>query len=161
MTAETNKARVRTQAGARISDDSLRQFSGYHLKRAFNAMQTDLNQSLKPLGLRMVTYSVLSVIVENPGLRQSHLADVLSVERPNLVVILDDLERQDLIVRERVPTDRRAYSLLVTLAGRALYEKALAATKEHEARLFGDLDDQTRATFLSVLEKLWLPRVQL
>ncbi|WP_071674675.1 MarR family winged helix-turn-helix transcriptional regulator [Nioella nitratireducens] len=122
-----------------VSDDTLRQFVGYHVKRAMNVIQGDLAKTLRPFDLRMVTYSALVLIVDNPGLRQSQLATAMDVERPNLVVIIDELERRDLILREKVPTDRRAYALMPTLAGRQLCDKAIAAVKAHEARLLAGL----------------------
>lgn len=125
---------------------------GYHLKRAFNVMQADLVQTLKPYELRMVTYTALILIVDNPGLRQSQLAAAMDVERPNLVVIIDELEGRDLIVRDRVPTDRRAYALKATLAGRRLYDKATQAIRVSEARLLRQLDPQTRDAMIGGMD---------
>ncbi len=137
---------------AEVSDATLRGFIGYHMKRAFNVLQADLTQTLKPFELRMLTYTALTLIVDNPGLRQSQLADAMDVERPNLVIVIDELERRDLIVRDRVPTDRRAYALRVTLAGRQLYEKAFAAMKDHEKRMLDGLDEETCKTVVAALE---------
>ena len=102
----------------KVSDATMRGFVGYQIKRAFNVIQDDLAKTLKPFELRMLTYTALVLIVDNPGMRQSQLADAMDIERPNLVVIIDELERRELIVRDRVPTDRRAYALKATLAGR-------------------------------------------
>lgn len=135
-------------------DLTLREFSGYGMKRAFNAIQTDVNAALAPFDLRMVTFSALVVIVDNPGLRQSHLADLLSIERPNLVVILDELEGRDLISRDRASDDRRAYALQVTLAGRRLHDKALAAVRAHEARMTAGLSAPERADLLRMLRRI-------
>lgn len=122
------------------------------MKRAFNVVQSDLTHALKPFDLRMLTYTALVLIVDNPGLRQSQLAEAMDIERPNLVVIVDELERRELIVRDRVPTDRRAYALKATLAGRQLYEKAVTAVTAHEARLLAGLDDETRKTVIAALK---------
>ena len=122
------------------------------MKRAFNVVQSDLTQALKPFDLRILTYTALVLIVDNPGLRQSQLAEAMDIERPNLVVIVDELERRELIVRDRVPTDRRAYALKATLAGRQLYEKAVTAVTAHEARLLAGLDDETRKTVIAALK---------
>lgn len=135
-----------------VSDDTLRGFVGYQLKRTFNVVQADLAKTLKPFKLRMLTYTALVLIVDNPGLRQSQLADAMDVERPNLVVIIDELERRELIIRDRVPTDRRAYALKATLAGRQLYEKAVAATTAHEKRLLQDMDADTRSRMIEALK---------
>lgn len=135
-------------------DATLRAFSGYGMKRAFNAIQADVNAALAPFDLRMVTFSALVVIVDNPGLRQTQLADLLSIERPNLVVILDELERRELISRDRAVDDRRAYALQVTLAGRRLHDKALAAVNAHEARMTAGLNPAERADLIRMLRRI-------
>lgn len=137
-----------------ISDETLRRFLGYHMKRAFNVVQADLTATLKPFELRMLTYSALVLICDNPGLSQAQLAGAMDIERPNLVVIIDELERRELINRTRVPTDRRTYALIPTLSGRRLCDKAVAAVEAHEAKLFAGLDDDMRAAMVSILSKV-------
>ena len=137
-----------------IRDDTLRQFIGYHMKRAFNVIQADLTLTLKPFELRMLTYSALVLIVDNPGLSQTQLANAMDIERPNLVVIIDELEQRELIVRDRVITDRRAYALRATLIGRRLCKKAINAVKVHESRLLDGLDEVTRDNLMTGLSVL-------
>ena len=141
-----------TTAPTTVSDATLREFIGYRMKRAFNVVQDDLTSTLRPFDLRMLTYTALVLIVDNPGLRQSQLADAMDIERPNLVVIIDELERRELIVRDRVPTDRRAYALKATLAGRQLYDRAVASVTAHEGKLLAGLDDVTIKTVLDALK---------
>ncbi|WP_241525548.1 MarR family winged helix-turn-helix transcriptional regulator [Pseudophaeobacter leonis] len=76
----------------------------------------------------------------------------MDVERPNLVVILDELERRELITRDRVATDRRAYALQVTLSGRQLYDRAVAAVTAHEEQLLQGLDAESRDTVVAALK---------
>ena len=95
--------------------------------------------------------STLILIVENPGIRQSDLADMLDIERPNLVMILDDLEQRQWIRRERVPTDRRAYALVPTSQGRNTCAKAVAADRAHEEKVFGGLSKDQRAHLIRLL----------
>ena len=134
------------------SDATLRRFLGYHIKRASNVVQADLARVLKPFQLRMITYTALVLIVDNPGLSQTKLAQAMDIERPNLVVIIDELEQRELIVRERVPTDRRSYALKATLAGRRLCENAVLADAAHEARLFAGIDENTKMNIMSALD---------
>ena len=84
----------------KVNDETLRAHVGYHMKRAFNIVQADLTLTLKPFELRMLTYTALALIVGNPGLSQAQLAQAMGIERPNLVVIVDELERRELIVRD-------------------------------------------------------------
>lgn len=137
---------------ATVSDGTLRSLHGYQIKRAFNVIQSDLNRTLKPFKLRMITYTALILIVDNPGLRQSQLAEAMDIERPNLVVIIDELERRDLILRDRLPSDRRAYALKATLAGRRLCEKAVAAVQAHEERLLQGINPDALRTAMKVMQ---------
>ncbi|MHA6346799.1 MarR family winged helix-turn-helix transcriptional regulator [Roseivivax sp. CAU 1761] len=136
------------------SDRVLHRFMAYHLRRVTNLVQADLARTLRDYDLRMVTMSTLAVIVEHPGLRQSQLADILAIERPNLVAVLDELESRKLVVRSRVPTDRRAHALTATPAGARLAREAIAATEAQEQRLFAALDEQTRATVIAAMTQV-------
>jgi len=137
-----------------ISDKTLRALHGYQMKRTFNAIQSDLNKTLKPFDLRMLTYTALVLVVDNPGLSQSQLAEAMDIERPNLVVIVDELERRDLIVRDRLPTDRRVYALKATLAGRRLYEKSIAAVTAHEEAFLQGIDAEALAAAMEVMRRI-------
>ena len=145
---------VKAQTKRTISDATLRGFLGYHMKRSFHVLQGDLQRLLEPFGLRMVTYSALVTIIDNPGLRQGQLADALVIERPNLVVILDELEQAGLITRDKVPTDRRAYALNPTLRGRKAGEEASAAIRADERRLLNGVSEEERATVIAVLNRI-------
>lgn len=134
-----------------VSDATLRRFVGYHLKRAFNVVRADLVRVLEPLGLRMITYSALAMIVDNPGVRPSRLAEALSVERANMVAILDELERMALIERRPDPRDRRAQALDATEAGRDLCARAVAADEASEAALMRNVRDADRDALIRVL----------
>jgi len=136
------------------NDETLQRFLSYHLKRGFNVVQSDLTRTLKPFNLRMLTYSALVMIADNPGLSQSQLADAMDIERPNLVVIIDELEQRELISRERVPTDRRTYALRVTLKGQQLFERTVDAVSRHEEVLFEGIDPETRALIISALQQV-------
>ena len=122
-----------------IDVSRLESLVGYNLKRAFNAVKADLGRTLEPFGLRMMTYSTLVLITDNPGLQQAKLADALDMERPNLVAIIDDLERRKLVSRDSVPGDRRARALVPTKAGQTICKRANEAVVAHEASLFAGL----------------------
>jgi len=135
-------------------DATLRGFVGYGMKRAFAVIQQDVNACLAPLGLRMLTFSALVVVRDTPGVRQSQLAEILMIERPNLVLILDELEGADLLVRTRAREDRRAFELRVTLRGRRLCEAAVAAVAAHDARMTEGMDAAARAALVAALRRI-------
>ena len=138
----------------RITDATLRQFTGYSMKRAFITIQADVSRTLEPFGLRMITFSALAMVGDNPGLSQSQLAAGLAIERPNLVVIIDELERRDLITRDRVPTDRRTYALQLTTEGARLLADSTEALLGHEKRIMKDVRAEDEAAMLRAFEKI-------
>ena len=146
--------RARDTSAPGVSDAALRQFVGYGMKRAFNVLQADLVRTLEPFGLRMLTFSALSMIVENPGLRPSQLAAALSVERANVVVYVDKLEQAGWVTRAPCPEDKRAYALQCTIAGRQLYDKAVAAVRAHDRRMLDGLREVEIAAVKKALARI-------
>lgn len=137
-----------------VSDATLRGLIGYNMKRAFLVVGADLARTLEPYELRMLTYTALTLVSDNPGLSQSQLADAMQVERPNLVVIVDELETRGLITRDRVPTDRRTYALHITEEGARLLADATRAVGAHENQLMGGLSAAEEAALISALNRI-------
>ena len=117
------------------ADKLLRELTGYRLRRANMAAEAKFNRLFADYGLRRTTFSVLSLVVDNPGLRQSDLAAALSIERPNLVQIIDELEAEGLMVREVAANDRRAYALQATVVGRRMFSKVMAGARTCDSDL--------------------------
>ncbi len=116
-------------------DSNLRELTGYLLRRAISASMPATNRLLGELGLRRTTFSALTVVGNNSGLSQSQLAKVLSIERPNIVKIIDELEKSNLVERHPTPNDRRTYSLSATKAGVILQKQAQSRLQQYEQQL--------------------------
>lgn len=141
-------------APSTAADDVLSDYLGYTMKRVLSVVQADLAQVLGDFGLRAVSFSALGVVVRQPGISQSGLAEVLAVERSNLVQLVDDLSGRGLITRAPVAGDRRRHALMPTREGSALHARAAGAVAAHEAAMFHMLDTGERATLLHLLHKV-------
>lgn len=137
-----------------VRDTHLRALVGYGVKRAHSAMMGDVERLLGQFGLRRTTFSALSVIAQNAGIRQSDLADNLAIERPNLVQILDELQRSGLIERARDAGDRRVYLLSVTEAGAERLRGAAEELHAYDAALTEGLSAQERAALIKALRRV-------
>ena len=102
--------------------------------------------------------TALSLIVDNPGIAPSQIADALQMERPNIVVIIDDLETRQLISRARSKEDRRRFALTATVRGRRLRDQAQAAVAKAEYRALGALSDEEIAQLLDLLRRIRSPK---
>ena len=81
-------------------------------------------------------------------------AQALSVERPNPVIVVDDLELRGLIPRTPAPGDRRANALTPTPEGRLVHDRAIGAVRGHEARMTGDLTEGERLALMDALRRI-------
>lgn len=149
------EARGRKEAVSEdVSLGGLETTVGFLLRLAQVAVFKDLLAALKPFDLRVTDLSVLLVIEATPGLQQRVIGDVLRIQRPNLVTIIDQLETRGLVRRGPVPGDRRAYALSLTVAGEALLQKAKAAHAQHDHKVLDALGDIDKALMLAALERI-------
>lgn len=140
--------------GAGVDVGDLGRQVGFFLRLAQVAVFKDLLAALESFGLRLTDYSVLLVIEANPGLKQQSIGEALRIQRPNLVAIIDALERRGLVRRDAAPGDRRSHALGITPAGVALLERANAAQAAHEARVRAALGPSDREALLEALARL-------
>ena len=80
------------------------------------------------------------------GVRPKDLAEMLEIERPSLVQLLDRLEAAGLLRREEDPHDRRGKTLRLTASGRELYDRTKDMAERMAERLFeGVMEDDIDA----------------
>jgi DNA-binding MarR family transcriptional regulator len=126
---------------------------GYNLRRAYGVQMQRFTSVFGPLSIRPVQMSILGLIYENPGLRQSELGKMLDIKRANMVPLLDELGHRGLVRRRPADTDRRSHVLELTPAGKKLTIKLLelhARLEENLAQVFGASE---RGQLLRLLKK--------
>ncbi|WP_095587418.1 MarR family winged helix-turn-helix transcriptional regulator [Actibacterium ureilyticum] len=136
------------------SDAVLRSFLGYMLKRTYLTARPLALAGMTQFDLRVPSFSCLSLIVENPGIAPSVLAECLKMERSNIVVVIDELESRDLIIRQRSKTDRRRYELTATVLGRHVHDQSVEEVRRQEERLFAGMTEEERAQIFKLLSKI-------
>jgi DNA-binding MarR family transcriptional regulator len=77
-------------------------------------------------GLPLSSYEVLLFLAEAPGgrLRMSELADGVLLSRSGLTRLVDRMERDGLLRRERCEDDARGYHATITEKGHTLFARA-------------------------------------
>lgn len=150
----TNAAKRRAVVEAEPSLGGLETTVGFVLRLAQVAVFKDLLAALKPFDLRVTDLSVLMVIEATPGLQQRAIGEMLRIQRPNLVIILDQLQARGLVRRDAVPGDRRSYALSITPEGEVLLGQAKAAHAAHCRKVVEALGDLEEERMLAVLERI-------
>jgi len=80
-------------------------------------MRTLFDARVRAKGLTLARARALMFLGRNGCMTQTELADLLEIEGPTLVPLLDSLEKQALIERRPVDGDRRAKQIALTEAG--------------------------------------------
>jgi DNA-binding MarR family transcriptional regulator len=112
---------------------------GYAIKRrAIEALEAD--------GASLYDFSVLGVLARGACEGQNALADILQLDRSQLVGLLDGLEERGLIERRRDPSDRRRHTVSLTDAGAQEFERVRGIVKQIEADFLEPLSKEERKT---------------
>jgi DNA-binding MarR family transcriptional regulator len=90
----------------------------------FKAVQAHSKLVEEKCGLSSAKLWMLYEIGQNPGLKVSQLAAVLAIHPSTCSNMLDKLEENQLIYRDRSKTDQRAVHLFLTEMGTELLAKA-------------------------------------
>src|SRR5215208_213410 len=89
-------------------------------------------------------FQILGLLHDHGGLAQRELMQTMDVDPSILVTLLNPLEADGLVTRERDPGDRRRHLVTLTPAGERHLASASRAQKDTEDALFASLDDDQR-----------------
>ena len=138
-----------------IDTTMVERFIGYSTRRASLAIVDTFMRRMAIYELRPVTFTLLALIADNPGIMSSQLCALLDIQSSNLVAMIKQLDDRGLIERRPHPKDVRAQGLHLTAQGASFTRKAqataLAAGLEATARL----SDDERATLDTLLRKIY------
>jgi DNA-binding MarR family transcriptional regulator len=98
--------------------------------------------------------AVLYRLSEQDGVSQAELSRRQRVEAPTMCRMIDRLEREQLVARERDPLDRRSVRVMLTEKGRTLTEQRLATVQDIEQRAFATLNEEERETLHELLGRV-------
>lgn len=139
----------------RLRQGPLQQLLGYQLARAsITANRIFMTHVGEPYDLRPVEFTVLELVVHNPGLNPKQLAQELAVTAPNITAWVDRLADRGLVERERSESDRRAQHLRASAAGIELATRAQQVLEDAERTGLEVLSFGERAILLELLDKV-------
>ena len=114
-----------------------------------------IDKRLKDLGVGQSGWMTIAMIAKaKEPLSQRALADLLGIEGPSIVSMLDRLERDGLVRREPSPLDRRVKLAHLTDEGRALYAKVREEADAFRSAMLDGLDPATLNAAADLLEGL-------
>ncbi|HZH14463.1 MAG TPA: MarR family transcriptional regulator [Archangium sp.] len=126
------------------------------LTRATETLGGQLQRHLASLEITPPQFAVLEALLHVGPMSQSELGRKLLRSNPNMTALLDNLERDKRIQRERSPEDRRVVVVSLTPEGRRVIERVFPAHAAHVAALMGALTAEEQETLGALCKKLGL-----
>lgn len=115
-------------------------FSGA-LHNTARAWRQGIDRQLKDLGVSQAGWMTIAMVAkahEPPS--QKQLADLLGVEGPTIVAMVDRLVKADMVVRAPSPLDRRVKLISLTPAGDALYARVKVEADAFRSSVLAEFD---------------------
>lgn len=139
----------------KIDTTYLETLLGYNARRAALVIIELFLKRMVVYDLRPVDFSVLSLITHNAGISSRQLSNALNIQPPNLVGMINSLEKRELIVRKPHPSDGRVIGLHLSTQGRKLMHDAEQTAKELEEEASAKLTATERKTLMRLLQKIY------
>jgi DNA-binding MarR family transcriptional regulator len=139
----------------KIDTSYLETLLGYNARRAALVIIELFLKRMAQYDLRPVDFSVLSLITHNPGISSRQLCSELNILPPNLVGMINTLEKRGLILRKPHPSDGRVIGLHLSEKGDKLMTDAEQTAKALEEEAASRLTVTERKTLIRLLQKIY------
>jgi DNA-binding MarR family transcriptional regulator len=126
----------------------------FPLYAAARAVVRNYTPYLKPLGLTYTQYIVLLVLWENDNIRVSSLCERLHLDNGTVTPVLKKMEKNGLLIRNRLKDDERVVIVSLTDEGWAMREKALSVPEKLGCGCCFDLGQEDSKTLSSLLYRI-------
>jgi DNA-binding MarR family transcriptional regulator len=123
-----------------------------------NRIENDIRARLRgEFGITLARFDLMAQLERSPGgLKMSELSKRMMVTGGNVTGLTDELEKEGLVAREDDPADRRAYTVKLTPAGRALFARMATVHEHWVIDLLAGLNGGEKSQVYRLLAKLKL-----
>jgi DNA-binding MarR family transcriptional regulator len=139
----------------KVSTRYVETLMGYNARRAALSIIGVFLKRMAVYDLRPVDFSVLSLVKHNAGITSRQLCTTLDILAPNMVGMLNGLEKRGLLTRLPHPHDGRALGVHLTEAGQTLVRAAEKTAAQLEIDSTPKLSAAERKTLIALLKKIY------
>jgi DNA-binding MarR family transcriptional regulator len=137
-----------------INFGPLANWIGFNLRMAQESTFQAFSRRSQEIGESPGRFAALTLIARNPGISQTELSRASGRDKSSVTPVVEDLVRRGLIRRKRESTDRRAYRLNLTAAGKRTLANMTRVARKHEVNLDRIITPRERTRFLAILKKI-------
>ncbi|MBM4166147.1 MAG: MarR family transcriptional regulator [Ignavibacteria bacterium] len=159
---------INSEVEEKVEDSQLREISfrnvnewnldislGFLLNRTARGMKRLLDAKLVDYNITATQYIVLMRMVEEDGISLTELGERLHLDNPTLTGIIDRMERDRFLRRQRDTIDRRVVNVYLTENGKMLCKEIEHLAKETDEEIWSDFSINEKRAMLNYLERIW------
>ncbi|MCC9603307.1 MarR family transcriptional regulator [Stieleria sp. JC731] len=154
MTNKRPSGQAKQTARPKLKDYDFENSPGYWLVIAARSYQKAFDAELVPHGLTYRQAQVLGWLSIDGDLSQVELADRMMIEPATLVGVLDRMERQCLIQRTALATDRRKKVIQLCDGAEMMWDNIIQCAIRVRKRASEGLTDRQMASFFKTLKTI-------
>lgn len=125
------------------------------MTRTARSMKRALDAKLVKYNLTATQYIVLMKMWEQDGISITELGERLYFDNPTLTGIVDRMERDGLLQRQRNDEDRRVVNLYLTTKGKGLQPQLERLAEETDTEAWTGFTESQKKQILDHHERIW------
>jgi len=133
----------------------LEDYLPYQLFRIVNRLTLNLRGNFRPLKITLSRWRVLSTLTARDGRSIGQLANFMVMEQPALSRVIDQMERDRLVVRRLASDDNRVVRVYLTTAGQQMFEEIRPLEIKHYKNVISGIDQDELTQLSASLQKVW------
>ena len=126
------------------------------LARASTVMSKKSEESIRSFGLTSAQFAVLEALGHLGDMTVGTLCNKMLVTGGNMTLVLDNLEKRNLVERIINPNDRRALNITLTSEGKNLFDEIFVKHAENIEKTMSILSEDEQIEMGKLLKKLGL-----
>ena len=127
---------------------------GFLIWRAHHIAVSIFTDQCGALGITSPQYGALCVVKELPGIDQTGVSRLAGQDRFTAALVLSNLRKRGLIVRQKGKSDRRRHSFRISRRGLALFRRVQHRLNRGRARLLSPFTPREGRVFCALLTRL-------
>lgn len=124
------------------------------LTRASESVNSRLSRALADENLTISQFGVLEALLHLGPLNQRELGQKLLKSGGNITMVIDNLQKHDLVKKETDPNDRRAVIISLTPKGKKFIQKVFPEHLERIKNEFSVLNSEEKDQLAAICKKL-------
>jgi len=122
-------------------------FLCFSMRAAMKKIDRHLSGQLEPYGVSIPQMFVLTCLNDENGLTLKEIGNRTLIDSSSMTVLVDKLEKDNLVERHLDAEDRRAIRVIITEKGQAIAEELVKIGTEFNAQLYDMLGEGNQKEF--------------